>query len=208
MKNIYLIFCGALFCLLFSFSGIVVSNYFQCGALEPIVVEDGGPRLPATPLGQAEQGKKVYISQGCAYCHSQQTRPKGFGADIERGWGNRQSVPRDYIYQDRVLLGTMRTGPDLMDVGTRLSTADWHHLHLYDPRLPSPGSTMPAFEYLYKKQKIQDSPSPKALRFPPNYPNGPENGFEIVPTEKAEQLVAYLLRLKLDYELPESKFVD
>jgi cytochrome c oxidase cbb3-type subunit II len=208
MKNIYLIFCGALFCLLFSFSGIVVSNYFQCGALEPVALEDGAPKYPGHPLGMAEQGKAIYINQGCAYCHSQQTRPKGFGADIERGWANRQSVARDYIYQNRVLLGTMRTGPDLVDVGTRLSTADWHHLHLYDPRLTSPGSNMPPFEYLYKKQKIKGEPSPKALRFPPDYPNRPETGFEIVPTERAEQLVSYLLHLKLDYELPESKFVD
>lgn len=207
MKNIYLIFIGVLFCLAFSFSGIVLVNHFQCGKLQGVATEEGGPVYPRTPLGIAEQGKAIYINQGCIYCHSQQTRPKGFGADIERGWANRQSMPRDYIRQKRVLLGTMRTGPDLVDVGTRLSTDDWHHLHLYDPRIPSPGSTMPSFSYLYKKQKIQGEPSPDALRFPPTY-HGLEPGFEIVPTEAANQLVAYLLSLKLDYELPESKFVD
>lgn len=208
MKNIYVIFFGVLLCVALSFTGLILSSQIRYGDLEPVANEDGGVTFPRQPSGIALQGKQVYIDQGCIYCHTQQTRPKGFGADFERGWGNRQSVARDYILQQRVLLGTMRTGPDLMDVGSRLSTPDWHHLHLYNPRIVASGSVMPAYPYLYITQKIQKEPSPKALQFPPKSKYKPAPGYEVVPTERAEALVAYLLSLKLDYELPESKFYE
>ncbi len=65
---------------------------------------------------------------------------------------------------------------------------------------------MPAFAFLYKKQKIEDAPSPNALNFPKGYAGAPESGYEVVPTDRAEALVDYLLSLKINYELPESKF--
>ncbi|MCI0527083.1 MAG: cbb3-type cytochrome c oxidase subunit II, partial [Nitrospira sp.] len=71
------------------------------------------------------RGRAVYIREGCIYCHSQQTRPKGFGADQLRNWG-RPSVPGDYVYDKPHLLGTMRTGPDLFNIGARQPSEDWH----------------------------------------------------------------------------------
>ena len=41
------------------------------------------------------------------------------GPDIARGWGVRQSVAEDYLYDDPVQLGSLRAGPDLADVGVR-----------------------------------------------------------------------------------------
>ena len=145
MKNLPLLFCGIFFALAFSFTGLILSSNIQLGSLtqttetvtpsetDPsvMVMAEGEPLYPAKPVGFAEQGKDVYIAMGCVYCHSQQTRRAEFGADIDRGWGGRQTVARDYILQDRVLLGTMRTGPDLVNVGGRALNADWHHLHLY-----------------------------------------------------------------------------
>ncbi|PWU07137.1 MAG: cytochrome-c oxidase [Verrucomicrobia bacterium] len=183
-------------------------SQIQFGRLLPGAPEEGEKRYPREPVGIAQQGNAVYISMGCIYCHSQQVRRKGFGADFERGWGDRQTVPRDYIYQKRVLLGTMRTGPDLMNIGQRQPDPHWHYLHLYDPDLTSPGSIMPKFKFLFKKQKIKDEPSPNALKFPPNYHTPVEEGYEIVPTDRCEALVHYLLSLKLDYELPESRFTE
>jgi cytochrome c oxidase cbb3-type subunit 2 len=206
MRNFFLIFAGVLFCIAFSWTGIVLTSHIQYGALEPIALSEDEKPYPRLPTGMAERGKEIYIDQGCMYCHSQQVRRKGYGSDFERGWGERQTVARDYILQKRVLLGTMRTGPDLMNVGQRLSTADWHHLHLYDPQTTSKGSIMPPFNYLYKKQKIGSEPSPKALKFPHDYKHAPESGYEIIPTERAEALVAYLLSLRLDYEFPEARF--
>jgi len=212
MKNLPLLFCGIFFALAFSFSGIILSSNNMVGSLTrttETLGEDGLPvegdeLFPRVMPGLAQQGKQVYIDLGCMYCHTQQVRRAGFGGDAERGWGPRASVPRDYITQDRVLLGTMRTGPDLMNVGGRPLNSDWHHLHLYNPQITSEGSNMPPFAFLYEVREIDGSPSVDALRFPPNSKYAPEAGYEVVPTRRAKALVEYLLSLKLDYSLPEA----
>src|SRR5690554_6214564 len=79
-------------------------------------------------------GRAVYISEGCVYCHSQQVRDPSFTTDVDRGWGSRATVPADYVYDKPHLLGTMRTGPDLINVGQRLPDLNWHLIHLYNPR--------------------------------------------------------------------------
>jgi len=216
MKNLPLLFLGIFFTLAFSWAGLILSSQIQYGALTPTTAtetEEGLPTpgetlYPRTPSGLAEQGKRVYMREGCMYCHSQQVRPQGFGADFERGWGPRQTVPRDYILQDRVLLGTMRTGPDLANVGGRPLTEDWHHQHLYNPQITSPGSVMPPYAYLYEVRKIDGQPSPDAVNIAANSEYAPPEGYEIVPTEDAKTLVAYLLSLRVDYELPEAKFTQ
>ena len=58
------------------------------------------------------------------------------GADVRRGYGQRRTVSRDYIYDNPTMLGTMRTGPDLANVGGRYSEA-WQHAHLYPPHWSS-----------------------------------------------------------------------
>lgn len=215
MKNLPLLFLGIFFTLAFSWSGLILSSEIQYGKLLPTTStlnaegepEEGGELFPAASPGIALQGKEVYQNQGCMYCHSQQVRPKGYGADFERGWGPRQTVPRDYILEDRVLLGTMRTGPDLANVGGRALSADWHHQHLYNPQITSPGSVMPPFRYLYRMQEIDpEGPSPDAVDVPADFPYAPPPGYEVVPTDEAKALVAYLLSLRIDYELPEAKF--
>lgn len=206
MKRLPYLFLGIFIAILLSWTGLIFTSYLQFGQLRPAAVEEGELKYPRRPSGESEQGKEEYQKLGCMYCHTQQPRMKGFGADFERGWGDRQSVPRDYIYQKRVLLGTMRTGPDLMNVGQRLTSHDWHHLHLYDPQVTSPGSVMPPFRYLYEVKLIGDTPSADALRFPPGYKHMPPEGYEVVPSKRAQLLVEYLLSLKLDYELPEAKF--
>ena len=61
------------------------------------------------------------------------------------------------------------------------------------------GSIMPSFAFLYEKQEIGGKPSDKALPL-----EGVEEGYEIVPSRRAEALVAYLKSLRLDYALPEA----
>ena len=171
------------------------------------MIIEGDPLFPRKESGLAKQGKSVYIQMGCIYCHSQQSRREDFGADTERGWARRATVARDYILQDRVLLGTMRTGPDLVNLGSRYAGdagRDWNHLHLYNPQIVSEGSTMPPFSFLYKEQEIVNEPSNNALQFPPGSNYAPATGYEIVPTRRAEALVEYLLSLKIDYSLPEA----
>ena len=45
--------------------------------------------------------------------------PQYSGADIERKWGDRRSAPRDYIFERPALLGKMRMGQDLANIGAR-----------------------------------------------------------------------------------------
>jgi cytochrome c oxidase cbb3-type subunit 2 len=79
------------------------------------------------------RGRQVYVSNGCVYCHSQQPRARSLAPDTARGWG-RPSVAGDYAYDTPHLLGTMRTGPDLLNIGVRQPSAQWHLGHLYRKR--------------------------------------------------------------------------
>lgn len=198
-----LLFLGIFLTLAFSWTGIILTNHLTIGRIGTYVDAETGTAFPQAEPGLARQGKQVYQELGCIYCHTQQVRRPGFGADDLRGWGERQSVPRDYVQQDRLLLGTMRTGPDLMTVGSRPLNADWHYKHLLDPQLTSPGSNMPPFPFLFATRRIVGQPSPKAIQgLPPQY--APPPGHEVVPTHRAEALVAYLMSLKHEYDYPES----
>jgi cytochrome c oxidase cbb3-type subunit 2 len=135
-------------------------------------------------------------------CHSQQVRQTSIThADIDRKWGKRPSVARDYLRDAISFLGIMRIGPDLSNVGTRLSDPLWHYQHLYEPACLVTGSTMPSYRYLFQLQKIQGQRSAEAVTLVG--PHVPQEGYEVVPTEDAKNLVAYLLSLKQDYILPE-----
>jgi cytochrome c oxidase cbb3-type subunit 2 len=135
-------------------------------------------------------GHKIYIREGCIYCHSQQTRPENFGADIARGWG-RASQPEDYQNLTPHVLGTMRTGPDLANIGARQPSRDWHHVHLFNPQTVSPGSVMPPFGWLYRIVD-ENQAAENALALPPDFRIP---GKKVVPTAEAEALVDYLLSL-------------
>ncbi len=146
------------------------------------------------PYTEAElKGRKVYIDNGCIYCHSQQVRDPVAGADKHFGWG-RASLPSDYIYDKPHLLGTMRTGPDLSNIGSRQPSRDWQHLHLYDPRSLVEWSIMPGFPFLYETASSVASPKQNAIRIP-----GKTDEW-LVPSEEAENLVLYLMSLKRDRE--------
>ena len=75
------------------------------------------------------------------------------GPDIARGWGMRQSVAEDYLYDQPVQLGSLRAGPDLANIGVRDPDANWQLTHLYAPSGVVKGSTMPPFRYLFELRK-------------------------------------------------------
>lgn len=136
---------------------------------------------------QQVRGRHVYIEQGCLYCHSQQPRSADQAPDDERGWG-RASVASDYAYDHPHLMGTMRTGPDLLNVGARLPSRDWQLTHLYQPRAISRWSIMPAYPFLFEK-KAKAAPGDVVVKLPPGY--APKDGV-VVATPDAIDLVAYL----------------
>ncbi len=150
----------------------------------------------------AEQlfGRQIYIREGCVYCHSQQTRPEGFGADQQRFWG-RPSVPADYVYDKPHLLGTMRTGPDLFNIGARQPSEDWHLLHLYNPRALVKDSLMPPYPWLFEEKQTA-GPDERVIDVPP--PFAPA-GRVVVAKPEALALVQYLLGLDHTYPLTQKK---
>ena len=200
MNKLPLLFLGFFLTFLSAWLGLVVAPHFQIGQYGPFVDEETGDQFPPEPSGLAIKGRQVYTANGCIYCHSQQVRPEHQGSDIARGWGQRRSVPRDYIYDKPHLFGTMRTGPDLTNVGRRFAE-EWHYKHLYAPAAVSKGSTMPPYRHLFEERKIVGEPSPDALELPDDM--APETGYEIVPTAECKALLAYLLSLDQNYSLPE-----
>jgi cytochrome c oxidase cbb3-type subunit II len=197
---------GVLATILFSMAGLVLVPNWQFQELQP-VVDDSEVAHPVKPEGSTYLGRQVYISEGCIYCHSQQVRSSDFGADIARNWGTRRSVARDYIYDQPHLMGTMRTGPDLANIGARQPSREWHYLHLFNPQITSEGSVMPPFRFLFKKVEVESvsgaERGSKWIQIPAKY-TGAGKPMYLLPTQRANDLVDYLLSLDHSYDLPEA----
>lgn len=145
-----------------------------------------GPNVSQLTLFQ-QHGRDVYISEGCAYCHTQQVRP----LDSDKVFGH-PSAPGDFAFDTPELLGSERTGPDLSNIGMRQTSEIWQYIHLYDPRSVVPQSVMPSFPALFEvvdkaPEGVQAVPVPKAY--------APAQGV-VIPSADAKALVAYLLSLK------------
>jgi cytochrome c oxidase cbb3-type subunit 2 len=147
-------------------------------------------------------GRQSYIANGCIYCHSQQPRDIAQAPDALRGWG-RASVAADYAYDTPHLLGTMRTGPDLLNIGARQPSRDWHLGHLYAPRAYTPGSIMPAYPYLFEVRQGAAKPDEVVVNLPPAFA---KPGQVVIAKPEALALVDYLISLDRTY--PALKAVD
>lgn len=119
MKGIVPLFLGIFGTLAFSWAGLILIPNYQIGHLDPQVDEDGKDPYPAPKSGMADRGRRIYAANGCVYCHSQQVRADYAATDIDRKWGERRSAPRDYLFERPVVLGKMRLGPDLSNIGKR-----------------------------------------------------------------------------------------
>jgi cytochrome c oxidase cbb3-type subunit 2 len=111
-------------------------------------------------------------------------------------------VAADFLFDSPVMLGSQRVGPDLANVGARLSDANWHLAHLYAPRSVIKDSPMPSYRFLFEKRKIKQQPSSDALQLSKDFV--PPAGFEIVPKPEAKVLVAYLQSLHANAPLFEA----
>nr|MBV6629573.1 cbb3-type cytochrome c oxidase subunit II [Oceanococcus sp. HetDA_MAG_MS8] len=186
------IFAGAALILLYATLLLVVMPTVQIRA--GITPPEG-----LAPYTKAEQrGRDLYVSLGCVYCHSQQPRDPKQAPDGARGWG-RPSVPADYYYDEPHLLGTMRTGPDLLNIGARQPSVDWHLTHLYQPRAVVPGSTMPAYPFLFDLTDVVVADD-KVVKLPEDYQ---PVGATVVARPGAMDLVAYLKSLDRTYPVSE-----
>lgn len=91
-------------------------------------------------VADAARGRRIYVREGCFYCHTQFTRlqDRGYGPLVKAG---------DYVFETPHQLGTARTGPDLTNEGNRMAS-EWQKAHLINPRAVKPGSIMPSFSFL------------------------------------------------------------
>jgi cytochrome c oxidase cbb3-type subunit 2 len=189
MENEAKLTAGAMITFGIAVAALVVLPYIEVSDVQP---PDG-----LKPYTSAEsRGRDSYVANGCVYCHTQQPRDRSFAPDFERGWG-RVTVPGDYYYDRPHLLGSMRTGPDLMNIGVRQPSMDWHLGHLYQPRAYVPDSIMPAYPYMFEV-KDQAEEDEIIVRLPPKF--APE-GKVVVARPEAVDLVKYLQSLDRSYPI-------
>lgn len=172
---------------------ISVLPAFQMQDVEPIPGQE-----PLT--AHEERGLRVYVSENCMACHTQQVR----NIQMDQVWGDRPSIPSDYVYskkrldvwrQSPSLLGSERTGPDLTTIGKRQPSEDWHLLHLFNPRAVVPESIMPSYPWLFRiKDSTLVTKDDKVVAVPEGFFDKP--GKKVVATEEALRLVDYLKSLK------------
>jgi cytochrome c oxidase cbb3-type subunit II len=196
------LFYGVFFLFGASWLGLVAYPYLTFAGLRQSKDEATGASAPLGIPGTAVQGAQVYAANGCVYCHSQYVREKDEGNDIDRKWGARRTVARDYMFDPQVFLGTSRLGADLSNVGVRQTDPQWFYRILYNPHTLSHQVSMPAYRWLFETREIQGQPSTDAVKLEGAV--APPSGYEIVPTAEGKALVEYLLSLKKDYPLPEA----
>lgn len=188
---------------LLAFAILAFATFLLIGA-PAIQLHNRAPASELRPYTEAElRGRAVYVSQGCVYCHSQQPRSTDQAPDAERGWG-RPSVASDYYYDSPHQLGTMRTGPDLLNVGARLPSQAWHLTHLYQPRAIYDWSIMPSYPYLFEV-KPEAAAGDVVVSLPDELV--PAEGV-VVAGQEALDLTAYLLSLDRTYPAPADALRD
>lgn len=187
--------------LLFSviFFGFVALS-FTVGMGPAIWVQANTEPLPGMvpPTQQERVGLGVYVGEGCVACHTQQVRP----LPVDTPSLGRPAAPGDFAYVTPLgpwapyapaVLGSQRTGPDLTSVGERQPSDTWQYLHLYNPRTVVPDSVMPAYPWLFD---VVNEAAEGQVVVPVPEAFAPKGGGVVVPNEKGEALVAYLLSLK------------
>jgi cytochrome c oxidase cbb3-type subunit 2 len=199
MKNGPLFLLGLFVALVFSWGGLVLASHRQLGGLTPYYDEAESAAFPSRTSGVAARGQLVYADLGCAACHTQQVRRPDFGSDQARGWGERQSVARDYIFQARPQLGASRFGPDLANLAGRKPPYDAEDLMKL---LYTGSATHPSYKFLFEDREIVGQKAATALKL---RSDAVADGRQIVPTERALSLVTYLLSLNNAYDYPESR---
>lgn len=201
MKNGPLFILGLFAALALSFGGIVLGSHQQLGTLAPFFDDTEAQSYPLRPAGVAARGQLVYADLGCASCHTQQVRRPDAGSDKARGWGDRQSVARDYIHQARPQLGVSRFGPDLTNYGKRAAKSADEAAATLDAFLFNGSATHPSYKFLFETTKVSGERATRALKAGTG---GTQADEQIVPSERARTLVAYLLGLGTTYDYPES----
>ena len=98
---------------------------------------------PYTAIQQ--EGRDIYIREGCNNCHTQTVRP--LVAEVIR-YGD-YSKSGEFVNDRPFLWGSKRTGPDLARLGGKYPD-EWHYKHMDSPRSMVPKTNMPDYGWLSK----------------------------------------------------------
>jgi cbb3-type cytochrome oxidase cytochrome c subunit len=186
-------------------TGVACDVVLTGGGKNPTVVSNLVATLKLSGLTEREAeaaAGKISAAGGKSETHILAT-----GVDISRDWGLRHSVAEDFLYDFPVQLGTLRIGPDLAGVGARSPDPKLVLLHLYAPKSVVKDSAMPPFRHLFEtRKKVGGEFSPEALNLPKEF--APGGDYEVVPTEDAKKLAAYLMSLHADVPLYDAPFTQ
>lgn len=172
--------------------------------------------------GRISEGSKIYGQEGCYQCHTQLIRPTYAGNDVFRDeWAGlrktldnpdtrRETLAVDYKGEHVAHVGQSRVGPDLSNLGRRLSyhlqgtgtsPEEWILKHLYNPRGTKnyrvgsqaimERSSCPAKTRLFDEVEVSGAGGGLL-------PVQIEDGKGIRPNDRARQLASYLVSLKKD----------
>lgn len=185
----------------------------QLSSLEPTFKLDDGVVSDVYPVrneGVARQGRDIFVREGCATCHTQFVRGESH-YEIERGWGKRRGVARDFLFESNASLGMTRLGPDLANYGN----ADWGKAakglgvpanrldearlleYLFNPRKFSKHTIMPSYQGLF--ERVHERETVVAA-----FTVKDDHGNSFTPKAEAFALVAYLRSLDRSVPLPET----
>ena len=123
-------------------AGVVFFGFVAVGATVALPASD--PAVRATNSGPkmsklAAHGLKVYKSEGCWYCHTQDVR----NTPVDAPYG-KPTKAAAYAGLSPVPIGFERIGPDLSHVGSRYGSASDLMKLLAHP----PSSQMPSYDFL------------------------------------------------------------
>jgi cytochrome c oxidase cbb3-type subunit 2 len=144
---------------------------------------------PYTALQQ--EGRDVYMREGCNNCHTQTVRP--LVAEVLR-YGD-YSKSGEFVYDRPFLWGSKRTGPDLARLGGKYPD-EWHYKHMDSPRLMVPRTNMPDYGWI-SANKLD----PKMIKRKMDVLGFPYTSEEIKALEEKNEMdaiVAYLQKLGND----------
>ncbi len=143
----WLVFFGGLFAFAVP---TLMAAFWQMMFFSAPVSKEWAP-LTATAM----EGRHIYTSNGCVYCHSDYSRPQDTRSGLYYLYP-RVSLPGDYTttQESPNLFGSARIGPDLKNE-SGFHPDDWEYAHFWDARYVSPISIMARFSFLSDKE-LQD----------------------------------------------------
>jgi cytochrome c oxidase cbb3-type subunit 2 len=170
MKGLLPLFLGLFGTFAFSWIGLTLIPNWQIGHLDPQSDEEGTDIYPMPKSGMAERGRKVFTANGCFYCHSQQIRADYAADDLDRTrdaapkskWAARRSAPRDYLFDRPALLGKMRIGPDLANIGKSAPAVEDESAAASPAPAPAAGASPAASPAGSTSPAASPSPAPAA----------------------------------------------